>query len=158
MDYTDTEVRLTENMKRILAPHVLCGWKRKLQLRFQLISQISFTSQLPRSIQTIILIVIYTSLNKIRICCSSIYTYVFVRNSRLYPLSFIHWNWKRSAKAEDTTEEKRKRVVIHLFIHKAKPSFSLPAQLIGIKTCQIRFLEFRGRHFQDVHIVIYLEM
>lgn len=157
MDYTDTEVRLTENMKRILAPHVLCGWKRKLQLRFQLISQISFTSQLPRSIQTIILIVIYTSFNKIRICCSSIYTYVFVRNSRLYPLSFIHWNWKRSAKAEDTTEEKRKRVVIHLLIHKAKLSFSLPAQLIGIKTCQIRFLEFRGRHFQDVHM-IYLEM
>lgn len=157
MDYTDTEVRLTENMKRILAPHVLCGWKRKLQLRFQLISQISFTSQLPRSIQTIILIVIYTSLNKIRICCSSIYTYVFVRKSRLYPLSFIHWNWKRSAKAEDTTEEKRKRVVIHLLIHKAKLSFSLPAQLIGIKTCQIRFLEFRGRHFQDVHM-IYLEM
>lgn len=157
MDYTDTEVRLTENMKRILAPHVLRGWKRKLQLRFQLISQISFTSQLPRSIQTIILIVIYTSLNKIRICCSSIYTYVFVRKSRLYPLSFIHWNWKRSAKAEDTTEEKRKRVVIHLLIHKAKPSFSLPAQLIGIKTCQIRFLEFRGRHFQDVHM-IYLEM
>lgn len=158
MDYTDTEVRLTENMKRILAPHVLCGWKRKLQQRFQLISQISFTSQLPRSIQTIILIVIYTSLNKIRICCSSIYTYVFVRKSRLYPLSFIHWNWKRSAKAEDTTEEKRKRVVIHLLIHRAKPSFSLPAQLIGIKTCQIQFLEFRGRHFQDVHIVIYLEM
>lgn len=157
MDYTDTEVRLTENMKRILAPHVLCGWKRKLQLRFQLISQITFTSQLPRSIQTIILIVIYTSLNKIRICCSSIYTYVFVRKSRLYPLSFIHWNWKRSAKAEDTTEEKRKRVVIHLLIHKAKLSFSLPAQLIGIKTCQIRFLEFRGRHFQDVHM-IYLEM
>lgn len=157
MDYTDTEVRLTENMKRILAPHVLRGWKRKLQPRFQLISQISFTSQLPRSIQTIILIVIYTSLNKIRICCSSIYTYVFVRKSRLYPLSFIHWNWKRSAKAEDTTEEKRKRVVIHLLIHRAKPSFSLPAQLIGIKTCQIRFLEFRGRHFQDVHM-IYLEM
>lgn len=158
MDYTDTEVRLTENMKRILAPHVLRGWKRKLQPRFQLISQITSLLNYHESIQTIILIVIYTSLNKIRICCSSIYTYVFVRKSRLYPLSFIHWNWKRSAKAEDTTEEKRKRVVIHLLIHKAKLSFSLPAQLIGIKTCQIRFLEFRGRHFQDVHIVIYLEM
>lgn len=46
MDYRDTEVRLTENMKRILAPHVLCGYENKTAAEISLNYQDSFTSLL----------------------------------------------------------------------------------------------------------------
>lgn len=81
-----------------------------------------------------------------------------LENHAYIPVRLFTLKLEKVGQAEDTTEEKTETSRDSLVDNRAKPSFFLPAQLIGIKTCQIGFLEFRERHFQDVHIVIYLGM